>query len=103
MMEWNKYLDDKIKNASALIDLCKTFEYIPHDLFVTKLHACGLSIDAVTFLPSYVKRRKKGVEKNSFESIFQILVPGLLQGLVGQMSYSLQYIFKRFIHFHNWR
>ena len=41
------------------MDLFKAFDCIPPNLLVTKLHAYGLSIDAITFIYSYIKRRKK--------------------------------------------
>ena len=41
------------------MDLFKAFDCIPPNLLVTKLHAYDLSIDAITFIYSYIKRRKK--------------------------------------------
>ena len=52
--------------GTALIDLYKAFHSIPHDLLAEKLHANGLSEDAVTFLHPYLKRRKHGVKINPF-------------------------------------
>ena len=45
--------------GAVLMDLSKAFDCIPPNLLVTKLHAYGLSIDAITFIYSYIKRRKK--------------------------------------------
>ena len=53
---------------------------IPHDLLPAKLHAYGLSEDAVTFVSTYLKRRKQGAKINDTESVFQILLSGIPQG-----------------------
>ena len=42
----------------------------------------GLSEDAVTFVNSYLKRRKQGVKINDTESVFQILLSGIPQGSI---------------------
>ena len=42
-----------------------------------KLHAYGLSKDAVTFVYSYAKCRKQGVKINDRENVFQILFSGI--------------------------
>ena len=49
------------------MDLSKAFDCVPHDLLVAKLHAYGLSNDGVTFIYSYLKRRKQGVKINDTE------------------------------------
>ena len=41
-----------------LMDIFKAFDCTPHGLLITRLHAYGLSDDAVTFVYSYLKRRK---------------------------------------------
>ena len=41
------------------MDLCKAFDCIPHDLLAAKLHAYGLSEDAVILVHSHLKRRKQ--------------------------------------------
>ena len=53
-----KSLDNKNFVGTPLMDLSKAFNCIPHDLLVAKLHAYGLSEDAVTFMYSYLKRRR---------------------------------------------
>ena len=47
--EWKKSLDDKNIIGAVLMDSCKAFECIPHDLLVAKLHAYGLSMNAIKF------------------------------------------------------
>ena len=55
------------------MDLSKAFDCIPRNILAAKLHAYGLSNDAVTFVHSFFKRRKQGVKVNGTESVFQIL------------------------------
>ena len=64
------------------MDLSTAFDCIPNNLFAAKLHAYGLSEDAVAFVHSYVKRRKQGVKINHTESVFQILLSGIPQGSI---------------------
>ena len=42
----------------------------------------GFSIDVVAFFYSYLKRRKQNVTINNTHSVFQILLPGVPQGLI---------------------
>ena len=58
---WQKPLDQKKLVGAVLIDLLRAFDPIPHDLLIVKMYADGLTIDAVTFLYSYLKRRKQNV------------------------------------------
>ena len=61
---WKKYLDNKNIVGTVLMDLSKAFDCIPHDLLIAKLHAYGFTKKALTFLFSYLKRRKQGVKIN---------------------------------------
>ena len=47
--EWKKSLDDKNIIGAVLMDFSKEFDCISYDLLVAKLHAYGLSMDAITF------------------------------------------------------
>ena len=64
------------------MDLFKAFDCMSHDLFAVKLHAYGLSEDAVTFVHSYLTRGKQGVTTSGTESVFQILLSGIPQGSI---------------------
>ena len=64
------------------MDLSKVFDCISHDLLVAKLHAYGLSMDVITLIYSYMKRRKQGVKRNDAESLFKILLSRESQGSI---------------------
>ena len=59
MEGWKKTLDDKNVIGSVLMDLSKAFDCITHYLLFAKLHAYSLSVDAITFIYSYIKKRKQ--------------------------------------------
>ena len=55
------------------MDLSKTFNSIPHDLLIAKMHACGFSFEGLTFFYSYLQRYKQKVKKNNTHSVFPVL------------------------------
>ena len=61
------------------MDFSKAIDCIPHNL-LAPIRAYGLSEDAVTFVHSYLKRRKQCVKINDTESVFQIHLFGIPQG-----------------------
>ena len=64
------------------MDLSKAFDCIPYDLLIANLHAYGFNKKALTFLYSYLKRRKQSVKINDTENFFQILLSGVPQGSI---------------------
>ena len=64
------------------MDLSKTFDCIPHDLLIVKMHAYGFSSESLTFFYSYLKRRKQSVKLNNTQSVFQVLLSGVPQGSI---------------------
>ena len=87
---WKKHLDSKKIVRTFLMDLSKAFDCIPHDLLIAKLHAYGFNKKALTFLYSYIKRRKQSVKINDTESFFQILLSGAPQGsILGPFLFNL--------------
>ena len=71
---WKKHLENKKIVGTVLMNLSKAFDCIPHDLLIAKLHAYVFNKKALTFIYSYLKRRKQSVKINDTESFFQILV-----------------------------
>ena len=47
---WKKSRDNKNFVGTVLLDFSKAFDCIPHDLHAGKLHAYGLSEDALTLV-----------------------------------------------------
>ena len=94
---WKKFLDNENFMGTVLMDLSKAFDCILYDLLAAKLHAYGLSEDAVIFVHSYLKQ---GVKINDTESVFQILLSGMPQGsILGPILFSI--LINDFIFFIN--
>ena len=79
---WKKTLDEKFLVGAVLTDLSKACDCNPHDLLTAKLHAHGFSRKTVTFIYSYLKRRKQKVKVNNFLSDFLTLLSGVPQGFI---------------------
>ena len=72
------------------MELSKTFDCIPHDLLIAKLHAYGLSFDMVTFLNSYLKDRKQNATMNKIFSASQNILSGLPKGsILGAIFFNI--------------
>ena len=77
---WKKALDEKFLAGTVLMDLSKAFDCIPHGLLIAKLHAYGFSQKTVTFIYSYLKRRKQK-RLTIFNVIFLHCYQGCHKGL----------------------
>ena len=67
---WKKALDGKFFVRAVLMDFSKAFDCVPHDLLISKLHAYGFSEKTVTFIYSYLKRRKQNVKIENFYNFY---------------------------------
>ena len=76
----DKNLDSNKIVGAVFMVLSKAFDCIPHDLLIAKMEAYGFNEDFLTFLYSYLKRRKQSMNINNVHSIFQILLSGVPQG-----------------------
>ena len=71
MENWKKALDEKFLVGTVLMDLLKAF-------------------DCITFIYSYLKRRKQKVKVNNFLSDFLTLLSGVPQGsLLGSILFTI--------------
>ena len=72
------------------MDLSKAFDCIPHDLIIAKLHAYGFIQKIVTFIYSYLKRRKQKVKVNNCLSDFPTLPSGVLkETILGPILFNI--------------
>ena len=72
------------------MDLSKAFDCVPHDLLLAKLEAFGFDANSLTFLYSYLKRRKQSVKINNTFSALLILLSGVPQGsILGAILFNI--------------
>ena len=72
------------------MDLSKAFDCIPYDLLIAKLHAYRFSDKTVTFIYSYLKRRKRNETIENFYSNFLTLLSEVTQGsILGPILFNL--------------
>ena len=64
------------------MDLSKVFDCIRHDLLMTKLHAYGFSLDALTLINDYLTGRQQRVKVNRSFSSWKNVTRGVPQGSV---------------------
>ena len=75
-------MKDVFRQDAVLTELSEALDCIPHDLVVLKLHAYDISLNATTFIYSYLKHQKRNVKIHDIFSSFQILLSGIPQGSV---------------------
>ena len=60
--KWRTCLDNGGKVGAIFMDLSKAFDCIRHDLLIAKLHAYGLSREALLLVYSYLENRQQRVK-----------------------------------------
>ena len=78
---WKKNLDNN-EIGAVFMDLSKIFDSIPRDLLLAKMEPCGFIEDFLTFLYSYLKRRKQSVSLNNVHNMFEILLSAIPKGSI---------------------
>ena len=74
----------------VLMDLSNAFDSIPHPLFISKLHAYGMTCSALNLITSYLTERKQRVNLRGCTSNYAIITTGVPQGSVlGSMFFNL--------------
>jgi len=82
--------DEGLISGVVLTDLSKAFDTLHHSLFISKLHAYGVSLDSCKFIASYFMGRKQRVKLGLCKSDWTDVDIGAPQGsLMGPYSYNI--------------
>ena len=74
--------DRKGYAGAILMDLSKAFDCIDYDLLIAKMHAYGLSRNALLLIHSYLSQRRQRVKINGSFSTWKEVQKGVPQGSV---------------------
>ena len=77
-----KRLDEGNCVGAVFMDLSKAFDCLNHEFLVAKLEAYGSSRNALTFIHSYLYKRKQRVKVNGSFSEWKCIDQGVPQGSV---------------------
>ena len=80
--KFKKSLDQREGYTALLTDLPKTFDCLPHDLIIAKLHAYGFDKASLRLMHSYLTDMYQRVKINNPYSLLSLIKYGVLQGSV---------------------
>jgi len=87
---WKWCLDNDMHVGALLMDLSKAFDSIPHDLLICKMYAYGFSLNACSFMLSYLSHRMQRVKIKDTRSVWKNTKRGIPQGsCLGPLLFNL--------------
>ena len=88
--DWKGALDKNSVVGTIITDLSKTCDLIPHDLFLAKLSAYGISTHSLNLLKSYLTNSRQRVRVEDVTSDTSYVNSGFPQGSVlGRLSFNI--------------
>ena len=80
--KWKNTLDKGGFVCAMFMDLPKAFDTMNYDLLIAKLGAFGFQKDALSFMKSYLTKRRQRVRVNSHFSTWERIISGVPQGSI---------------------
>ena len=86
----SKKIDSRIPALAAFIDFKKAFDCVQHSVLLDKLESFKVGAEVLTWVRSYLEKRKQRVLANGTYSEYQTITQGVPQGSVlGPMLYIM--------------